>query len=83
MLIAFQCNNPECKNSITKSFKRVGEIPPFLDCGACGLGKLERILGAPMSKSTQFIDNGLYERAVEVNSEVIQKEYDKIKKGST
>jgi hypothetical protein len=58
----------------------VGEIPPFLDCGACGSGKLERILGAPMSKSTQFIDNGMYERAVEVNSEVVQKEYDRIKK---
>ena len=33
-----------------------------------------------MSKSTQFIDNGMYERAVEVNSEVVQKEYDRIKK---
>lgn len=82
MLIAFQCNNPQCRNAITKSFKKAGEIPPFLDCGACGSGKLERVLGAPMSKSTQFIDNGLYERAVEVNSEVVQKESDKIKKES-
>lgn len=82
MLITFECNNPECKNSIIKSFKTVGAIPPFLDCGACGSGKLERILGAPMSKSTQFIDNGMYERAVEVNSEVVQKESDRIKKES-
>jgi hypothetical protein len=80
MLIAFECNNRECKNAITKSFKKAADVPPFLDCGACGVGKLERLLGAPMSKSTQFIDNGLYERAVEVNSEVVQKEYDRIKK---
>lgn len=80
MLITFECNNKECKNAITKSFKKAVEIPPFLDCGACGSGKLERMLGAPMSKSTQFIDNGMYERAVEVNSEVVQKEYDRIKK---
>jgi hypothetical protein len=81
MLISFECNNQECKNAITKSFRKVGEIPPFLDCGACGSGKLQRILGAPASKSTQFIDNGLYERAVEVNSEVVQKESDRIKRG--
>ena len=79
MLIIFECNNAECKNTITKSFKKAGEIPPFLDCGACGSGKLERTLGAPMSKSTQFIDNGLYERAVEVNSVVVQKEIDRLK----
>lgn len=79
MLIVFECNNKLCKNTITKSFRKAGEIPPFLDCGACGEGKLERTLGAPMSKSTQFIDNGLYERAVEVNSEVVQKEIDRLK----
>ena len=73
-MIKFACNNPECENHITKIYSKVKEIPPFLDCGACGTGKLERQLGAPSSKSTQFIDNGIQSRRVEVNNDVVEKE---------
>lgn len=72
MLIKFKCNN--CDNSITKFFNNITEVPPFLHCGACGIGKLERQLGSPSSKSTQIIDNGIQARRVEVSNEVIEKE---------
>jgi hypothetical protein len=75
MLIKFKCNN--CENSITKFFNSVVDVPPFLDCGQCGVGKLERQLGAPTSKSTQIIDNGIQARQVEVSNEVVEKERNK------
>lgn len=78
MLIKFECNNVDCHNDITKFFKNAKEIPPFLDCGECSVGKLERILFAPTSKSTQFIDNGSQARRVEVNSEAVLKQQSKV-----
>ena len=74
MLIKFVCNNPDCDNSIKKYFKKSKDIPCFLDCGACGTGKLERQLGAPSTKTTQIIDNGIQARQVEVSTEVVEKE---------
>ena len=79
-MIKFVCNNPECDNEIDKFFKTAKDIAPFLDCGACGTGKLERTLGAPSSKSTQFLDNGAQARKVEVMSAVVEKEQEKLKK---
>jgi len=73
-LIRFECNNPDCDNNITKLYNEIKEIPPFLDCGQCGTGKLERSLAAPATKSTQFIDNGNQSRRVEVDNEVVEKE---------
>lgn len=78
MMIRFLCNNPDCENEISKYFKNARDIAPFLDCGACGTGKLERTLGAPSAKSTQFIDNGSQARRVEVMSAVVEKEQDKL-----
>jgi hypothetical protein len=77
MLIKFECNNPECNNSIDKMFRSHKEIPPFLDCASCGTGKLERVLGAPMSKTTVVIDNGIQAKQVEVSTEVVLKEENK------
>lgn len=73
-MIRFECNNPNCDNHIDKLYNSVKQIPPFLDCGQCSVGKLERTLAAPTNKSTQFIDNGVQSRRVEVNSEVVEKE---------
>jgi hypothetical protein len=78
MLIDFKCNNPDCVNSINKFFKPGAKIPPFLDCGECGTGKLERQLGAPSTSSTQIIDNGVQARQVEVSSEVVLKEQERL-----
>lgn len=78
MLIEFRCNNIDCKNSITKLFTKTKDIPPFLDCGECSIGKLERQLGAPTSKTTQIIDNGSMARQVEVLNEVVLKEQDRL-----
>jgi len=78
MLIMFSCNNPECKNSISKFFKSHKDIPPFLDCGECGTGKLEREYSSPSSKSTVFVDNGMQAKTVEVLSEVVERESQKV-----
>lgn len=77
MMIRFVCNNPECNNEITKYYKNAKTIAPFLDCGACGTGKLERVMGAPSSKSTQIIDNGQQARKIEILNAVVEKEQDK------
>lgn len=74
MMIYFSCNNPDCNNWIKKFFKNSKDIPPFLDCGSCGTGKMERQLSAPSSKSTQIIDNGLQARKIEISNSIIQKE---------
>jgi len=78
MMIKFVCNNLDCDNCITKYYKKAKDIAPFLDCGACGTGKLERTLAAPTAKSTQFIDNGSQARRVEVMQEVVEQEQDKL-----
>lgn len=70
-MIIFKCNNPDCKNKITKIFKKDHKVPPFLDCGECGTGKLERQLGAPSSHKTQIIDNGLQAKKVELRDVVV------------
>jgi hypothetical protein len=77
MLINYECNNPECTNSIVKSYKNYTDIENFLDCGECGIGKLERVLGAPASKTSIVIDNGVSPKQVEVSSEVVLNEENK------
>lgn len=77
-MIKFQCNNPDCVNNITKLFTDVKAIPPFLDCGECGTGKLERQLGAPSSKSTQVLDDGLQARRLEISNDVVEKERERL-----
>lgn len=72
MLIKYICNG--CGNYITKYFSKSSEIKPFLDCGQCGTGKLERQLGVPSTSGTQIIDNGCQARQVEIRNSVIEKE---------
>lgn len=73
-MIRFLCNNLDCGNEITKFFSEPGQVPPFLNCGACGSGKLERTLGAPATKGTQVVDNGLQARRIEVSNDIVEKE---------
>lgn len=73
-MIRFLCNNPDCGNEITKVYPKTKNIASFLDCGACGIGKLERTLAAPTTKSTQFVDNGTQVRKVELMNAVVEKE---------
>lgn len=77
-MIRFLCNNPDCGNEITKVYSKATDIAPFLDCGACGIGKLERTLAAPTTKGTQFIDNGIQVRKTEVMNAVVDKEKDRL-----
>jgi len=77
-MIKFQCNNPDCENHITKLFTDVKSIPPFLNCGECGTGKLERQLGAPSSKSTQILDDGLQTKRLEIMNDVVEKERERL-----
>jgi hypothetical protein len=78
MLIKFSCNNPNCRNEISKFFKHHKDIPSFLDCGSCGTGKLEREFGAPTSKSVFVVDNGFQSKSVEVTSEILEREQKKV-----
>lgn len=78
MLIKFVCNNPQCNNEISKFFKNHKDIPPFLDCGSCGTGKLEREFGAPTSKSVFVVDNGYQSKSVEITSEILENERRKV-----
>ena len=77
-LIRFCCNNPDCDNEITKHYTKIKDIAPWLDCGQCGTGKLERTMAAPTSKSTQVIDNGVQVRETEVMNAVVEKEQDRL-----
>ena len=77
-MIVFECNNPNCDNKIKKLYTQGTKIPPFLDCGACSSGKLERQLCAPGMNSTQVIDNGLQQRQVVVSKDVVEKEKEKL-----
>jgi hypothetical protein len=83
MLIKFICNNPECDNNTSKFFKSYTDIPPFLDCGACGTGKLEREFSFPSSKSTVVVDNGFQQKAVEILSEVVEEQRKKVDRDQT
>jgi len=78
MIIYYACNNPDCDNGIKKSFTSHKDIAPFLDCAACGTGKLERQLFAPSSKSTQIIDNGVQAKQVEIMDVVVEKEIERM-----
>lgn len=78
MLIKFVCNNTDCNNEISKFFKTHKDISPFLDCGACGTGKMEREYSAPSSKSTIVVDNGFQAKSVEVLTEVVERENQKV-----
>ena len=75
MLIKYSCNC--CDNSITKFYQVNKDVVPFLDCGACARGKMERQIGAPSSKHTQFVDNGGLTNPIEIMDEVLEKESEK------
>lgn len=78
MLIKFSCNNPDCQNEISKFFRSHKDIPPFVDCGECGTGKLEREYSAPSSKSTVIVDNGYQSKSVEITNDLIERETKKV-----
>lgn len=80
-IMLYVCNNPECDNEISKYYNSIKKIAPFLDCGQCGTGKLEKQLGAPNSHKTQIIDNGLQAKKVELMDSVVEKEQDRLYKG--
>lgn len=80
-MIIFKCNNPDCTNQITKFFRTPDKIPPFLDCGECSIGKMEKQLSAPTSNKTQIVDNGVQARQVELMDEVVEQEQDKLNRG--
>lgn len=80
-MIQYVCNNPDCSNQIDKFFSSTKQIKPFLDCGECGTGKLEKQLGAPNSHKTQIVDNGLQSKQVELMDSVLEKEQERMYKG--
>ena len=76
MLVKYNCE--DCGATVSKYFKKAKDVPDEIEC-ECG-EDMERMLGAPATKSTQFVDNGLQARRVELSSEIIQQEKDKLYK---
>ena len=77
MMIEYVCT--KCDNSSLKYYKKAKDVPDYIDCDPCkGEKVMERQLGAPNTKSTQFVDNGLQARRVEVSSDIVQQEKDKL-----
>lgn len=77
MLIHYKCE--DCGNTKSKYYRKAKEIEDEIECDKCH-EDMERQLGAPATKSTQFIDNGLQSRRVEVSSEVVEQERQKLNK---
>jgi len=77
-MIDYSCNNPDCDNHITKFYTNASKAAQSMDCGACSNGKLERQLGAPTSKSTQVVDNGIQARKTEIMNDVVERERQRI-----
>jgi hypothetical protein len=80
-LITYICNNHECRNTITKSFKPKDKIAGYLDCGCCSVGKLERQLGAPSSVTKTKIDNGINARPVEIYENIVEMNEERSRQG--
>lgn len=75
MMVDYECT--KCDNTSSKYFRKSKDVSDEVECTECG-GQMERQLGAPNTKSTQFIDNGLQARRVEVSSDIVQQEKDKL-----
>lgn len=76
MLIYYKCNN--CSNAITKFYRSHKDVASFFDCGHCSIGKLERQMEAPTSKTTQVVDNGGLTKDIELLDAVVEKEREKM-----
>jgi hypothetical protein len=75
MFINYVC---KCSHSMRKFFKKTTDISKVLECPKCHKD-MERTLSSPTSKSTQIIDNGCYERQVEVMNEIVEEERERVK----
>lgn len=76
MIIHYLCES--CKETNKKYYRKAKDILSEFEC-KCGK-KMERQLGAPSSNCTQIIDNGLQARQVEVSSQVVEQEKEKLYK---
>jgi len=76
MLIHYKCE--KCEKSTSKYYRKSKDIEDEVNC-ECG-DVMDRQLGAPNQNSTQFIDNGLNARKVEVSSTVVEQEKQKLYK---
>ena len=75
MMVDYKCT--KCENTCNKYFRKAKDVLDEIECTMCD-EPMERQLGAPNTKSTQFVDNGLQARRVEVSSDIIQQEKDKL-----
>jgi hypothetical protein len=75
-LIAYVC---ECKNSKTKYYRQVKDIPAFIICDQCSK-EMRKSLSAPSSSSKIVVDNGLQARAVEIIPDIVEINQERSKK---
>jgi len=67
-LIAYQC---ECKNSKTKYYRQVKDVPAFIICDKCEK-QMKKLLSSPTNSSKITVDNGLQARAVEIIPDIVE-----------
>jgi putative FmdB family regulatory protein len=76
-LIKYQCTNKECNETFPILYKSGKDTKESVPCKKCG-SEAKRLLSAPTSSSKITIDNG-QPRAVEVYSNIIELQEDRIK----
>lgn len=76
-LVKYNCTNIECNLSFPIFYRSGKDIKDLAPCKKCGK-EAKRILSAPTSSSKITIDNG-QARAVEVNSNIVELQEDRIK----
>jgi hypothetical protein len=67
-LISFLC---ECKNSKSKYYRQVKDVPAFVVCEKCNK-EMKKCLSAPTNSSKITVDNGIQARAVEIIPDIIE-----------
>lgn len=75
-LIAYLC---ECKNSKTKYFRQVKDVPAFIICNKCEK-EMKKCLSSPTSSSKIVVDNGIQARAVEIIPDIVEINQERSKK---
>jgi hypothetical protein len=76
-LVKYLCLDKECNTSFPIFYKSGKDVKESAPCKKCGK-ESKRLLSAPTSSSKITIDNG-QARAVEVNSNIVELQEDRIK----
>lgn len=78
-LIKYACTNDQCGKVNSKLYRTGFEVEKEIFCKECK-SKSKRILSSPGSSSKITIDNGLQARAVEIDPNIMEINFERAKK---